>query len=75
MFVFQWQTAQVSKYCKKYGLEGQLYVLPTSPSEIYFLYSHLIFDPKREFIFCFLPKVCMAHSILLIIKKLTAGWM
>jgi dermatan 4-sulfotransferase 1 len=53
----EWQRDQVNKFCQKYGLKRQLYVLPRDNKERYVLYRHLIYDSRKKFIFCFLPKV------------------
>ena len=53
----QWQRGQVTKYCRKYGLQNKLYALPKDYKERHNLYRHLIYDVQRAFIFCFLPKV------------------
>ena len=53
----QWQMEQVDKFCTKYNLNSQRYVLP-SGSQRNVLDRHLIFSRENHFLFCFLPKVC-----------------
>ena len=55
----QWQQKQVEKYCRKYGLEGEQYQLPSTTNTMVRqnLFRHLLFDDKRHLIFCFIPKV------------------
>ena len=55
--IYQWQRLQVTEFCKKYGQDRELHVLPTVPEERKTLYRHLIDDPRQKFIFCFIPKV------------------
>lgn len=61
IFSVKWQRKQVDKFCKKYGEEELLYVLPnnsTSEKQLrYKLLRHLLYDDKRQTLLCFIPKV------------------
>ena len=51
---------QVKEYCKRHKRESAEFTLPkaTDMSGRHNLFRHLIFDDERQFIFCFIPKVC-----------------
>jgi hypothetical protein len=57
----QWQRQQVDKFCKKYGEDELLYLLPnnsTSEKQLrYKLFRHLLYDDERRTLLCFIPKV------------------
>ena len=53
----QWQMEQVKEYCKRHKRLSEEFTLPRG-SRRYNLFRHLIFDDERQFIFCFIPKVC-----------------
>lgn len=56
-FIVQWQVLQVEKFCSKHTMNTTT-VLPSVKSNIrQSLFRHLLFSDKKEFIFCFLPKV------------------
>ena len=49
------------KFCKKYGEDELLYLLPnngTSEKQLrYKLFRHLLYDDERRTLLCFIPKV------------------
>lgn len=51
----------MDKFCKKYGEDELLYLLPnnsTSEKQLrYKLFRHLLYDDERRTLLCFIPKV------------------